>query len=62
MSLELKRKELELSRVELARQEQELKIEERMDEIHRLEKMIEIQKAKETELKAEITTLRNKGE
>lgn len=62
MSLELKRKELELSRVELARQELELKIEERMDEINRLEKMIEIQKAKETELKAEIIALRNKGE
>lgn len=62
MSLELKRKELEISRVELARQELELKIEERMDEIHRLEKMIEIQKAKETELKAEIIALRNKGE
>lgn len=62
MSLELKRKELEISRVELARQELELKIEERMDEIHRLEKMIDIQKAKETELKAEIIALRNKGE
>ena len=62
MSLELKRKELELSRVELARQELELKIEERMDEIHRLEKMIEIQKTKETELKADILALRNKGE
>lgn len=62
MSLELKRKQLELSRVELARQEQELKIEERMDEIGRLEKTIEIQKAKETELKSEIIALRNKGE
>jgi C4-dicarboxylate-specific signal transduction histidine kinase len=62
MSLELKRKELEFSRVELARQELELKIEERKDEISRLEKMIDIQIAKEKELKAEILALRNKGE
>jgi hypothetical protein len=62
MSLELKRKKLELSRVELARQEQELKIEERMDEVRRLESMIEIQVAKETDLKAEIAALSQKGE
>ena len=62
MSLDLKRKELELSRVELARQEQEFKIEERMDEIARLKHTIEIQKTRETELKAEISALRNKGE
>lgn len=57
MSIELKRKKLELSRVELARQEIELKIEERMEEVRRLEAMIEIQTNKETELKAEITAL-----
>lgn len=60
--IELKRKELELARVELARQELELKIEERSDEIKRLQSMIEIQKNKEIELKAELVSLRNKGE
>lgn len=57
MSLELKRKQLELSRVQLAREEQELKIEERMDEIRRLESAILIQKEKEEQLKAEIAAL-----
>lgn len=60
--MELKRKRLELSRVELARQEQEFKIEERMEEINRLNAMIEIQKNKEQELRAEIAALVNKGE
>lgn len=59
--MELKRKKLELSRVQLARHEQEFKIEERMEEIARLESMIEIQKNKEEELKADISAL-NKGE
>jgi len=62
MGIELKRKQLELSRVELARQEQELKIEERMEEIGRIEAMILIQKKKEEELKQEIQTLHSKGE
>lgn len=61
-NMEIKRKKLELSRVELARQEQEFKIEERMEEIGRLKGMIDIQKNKETELKAEILALSNKGE
>jgi hypothetical protein len=60
--IDLKRKKLELSRVELAREELEFKIEERMDEINRLRSMIEIQKAKETELKSEISALEFKGE
>ncbi len=62
MTLEVKRKKLELSRVELAREEQELKIEEKMEEIGRLEALIAIQTKKENELKAEITALLNKGE
>lgn len=62
MSIDLKRKKLELSRVQLAREEQELKIEERMEEIKRIEALIEIQKKKEDELTAEITALTNKGE
>lgn len=60
--MELKRKKLELSRVSLAREEQEFKIEERMEEIKRLQAMIEIQMKKEQELQAEITALVNKGE
>lgn len=62
MSMDIKRKKLELSRVELARQEQEFKIEERMEEIDRLKATIEIQKKKEEELKAEILALKNRGE
>lgn len=60
--IELKRKKLELSRVQLAREEQEFKIEERMEEIKRLESMISLQMKKEEELKVEITALINKGE
>lgn len=59
--MEIKRKKLELSRVSLAREEQEFKIEERMEEIKRLEAMIELQKKKEQELQAEITALQEKG-
>lgn len=55
--MELKRKRLELSRVSLAREEQEFKIEERMEEIKRLQSMIEIQMKKEQELQAEIAAL-----
>lgn len=63
MSIEIKRKKLELSRVELARLEQELKIEERMEEITRIKSTIQIQINKENELKAEITALeKQKGE
>ncbi len=62
MSIELKRKKLELSRVQLAREEQEFKIEERMEEVKRLNIMVDIQKAKEDELNAEITALINRGE
>lgn len=57
MSIELKRKEMELKRVTLAREEQELKIEERYDEINRLKSMIEVQIKREEELKAEISAL-----
>lgn len=60
--MELKRKRLELSRVELARFEQEFKIEERMEEIARIKAMIDIQKAKEEDLKQEIQALESKGE
>jgi hypothetical protein len=61
MSIEIKRKKLELSRVQLAREEQELKIEEKMEEIKRLESLIEIQIKKQNELSVEIAEL-TKGE
>ena len=60
MSLELKKKQLEHARVKLAREELELKIEERLDEIKRLEAAIEIQVSKEAELLQDIKTLSNK--
>lgn len=61
-SIELKRKKLELSRVSLAREEQEFKIAEYQEQILRLTGMVQIQIAKEKELKAEITVLESKGE
>lgn len=59
-NLELKRKRLELSRVSVAKEEQEFKIAEYQDQIKRLESMVEIQKAKEEQLKEEIKQLENK--
>ena len=54
MSLEKKRKELELSRVRMARQELEFRIEERMEEIARVRENIEVQKKREAELTKEL--------
>jgi hypothetical protein len=54
MELDTKRKKLELSRVRLAREELELKIEERLEEIERLKAHIEIQTKKEAELSKEL--------
>lgn len=53
-SLDRKKKELELSRVQLARQEMEFKIEEREEEIKRLKDFIIIQIQKENEIKLEL--------
>lgn len=58
--IEVKRKRLELSRVQLAKQEQEFKIEERMEEVARLQATIQIQLNRENELKEEINSLINK--
>jgi hypothetical protein len=60
MSLELKRKEVELMRVRIAKSEMELRVAERQDEIQRLEENIKIQVAAEERLLAELKTL--KGE
>lgn len=54
MTLDMKKKVLELKRVETARMELELKIEERLEEIERLKKAIEIQAATEEKLKKEL--------
>lgn len=54
MTLEKKKKVLELKRVETAKMELELKIEERLEEIERLKKAIEIQILTEQKLKKEI--------
>ena len=54
MSLDKKKKVLELKRVETARMELEFKIEERLEEIERLKQAIEIQKQTEEKLTKEI--------
>ena len=60
MSLEAKRKKLELSRVAVARQEQELKIDEYLDQIEKLKVNIEIQKKREGVLIVDINTIEGK--
>jgi hypothetical protein len=52
--LEKKKKQLELARVSLAKQELELKIEEKMDEIRRLEEAILVQDKRIDELTKEL--------
>lgn len=52
--LEKKKKQLELARVSLAKQELELKIEERLDEIQRLRDAIVLQDKKINELSQEL--------
>lgn len=54
MSLDKKRKELELGRVIQARKELEFRIEERQEEIKRLLEHIQIQKDTETKLENEL--------
>lgn len=61
MSLDLKRKRIELMRVETAKCELEFKIEERLEEIKRIKEHIEIQKQTEEKLKKEIEKLEGKG-
>jgi coenzyme F420-reducing hydrogenase delta subunit len=54
MSLERKKKELEIAKVECAKQEMEYKILERMEEIKRLEENILIQEGRIEQLKMEL--------
>lgn len=60
MSLELKRKQVELSRVQTAKQEMELRVAERLDEIKRLEENIEIQIKAEIKINEELRVLKGK--
>jgi hypothetical protein len=62
VGLELKRKKLELLQVDTARHELEFKIEEKMDEIKRIENHIKIQKERELSLASEIHELEKKGQ
>lgn len=56
MSLDKKRKQLELMRVQTARYELEFKIEERLEEIERLKDHVQVQIKREQELKKELDT------
>lgn len=60
MSLELKKKEVELMRVRTAKGEMELRIAERMDEIKRLEDSIIVQNQAEQKILEELKKI--KGE
>lgn len=53
-SLEIKKLQVELLRVSAAKAELELRIEERLDEIHRIKEHIAISEAKEKELKEKL--------
>lgn len=57
-NLDIKRKELEIMRVETARRELEFKIEERLEEISRLQEHIQVQLKKEADLKEELLKLK----
>lgn len=56
MSLEYKRKELELVKVQAAKAELEFRILERLDEIERIKQHIDAQVKREKELKDELTS------
>lgn len=58
MNIDLLKKQAELLRVQAAKAEMEIQIAEKLAEIERLNTHIEIQINKETDLKAEISTLR----
>lgn len=60
INLEAQRKKLELSRVRVAREDMELKIAERMEEISRIQDHIKIQIEKEEELSSIIKDLERK--
>jgi hypothetical protein len=53
-SLEIKKKRLELSKVRVAKEELEFKIEERLEDISRLKEHIAVQEKRERELEGEL--------
>lgn len=62
MSLELKKKEMELKRVVMAKEEMQLRIEERLDEIERVNVQIKIQDEAIMKITKELDVLKNKKE
>jgi hypothetical protein len=56
-NLEVKKLQVELLRVGAAKAELELRIEERMDEIHRIKEHIKVSEDKEIELKEKLKEL-----
>jgi hypothetical protein len=58
MSLDYKRKQLELARVNMAKMDLEFKVEERSAEIEKLKEHIAIQESKEAELMEELEKLK----
>ena len=58
MSLELKKKQTELLRVQAAKAELELRVEERLEEIARIKEHIIIQEKREHEIKEELKILK----
>ena len=62
MSLELKKKEMELKRVLFAKEEQQLRIDERLDEIERIQEQMNNQDEAAEKIRKEITALKAKGE
>jgi hypothetical protein len=60
-AMELKKLQVEYKRVNAAREEQELRILEFMEQINRIEASIEISKAKEEELLAKLNTAKAQG-
>lgn len=57
MSIDKKRKEIELERVNLAKKELEFRIDERLHEIEKLKEHIKVQDQRIEELKKELKTL-----
>jgi chromosome segregation ATPase len=60
MSLDIKRKQLELARVQMAKSELQFRVEEKTDEINKLNEHIKVQEQKEQDLMAELSALNNK--
>lgn len=58
MSIEKMKKELELKKVEIAKEELELRIEERMEDVRRMQEHIKVQEQKAQELRDELKTIK----